>query len=52
MKLKSKYKTMTFGDFVVGVYHTWGARKANGVIKLAIKMHVIKFCGAEVLVIA
>jgi hypothetical protein len=47
MKEHSKKKTLTFGDFVAGVYDTWGTRKAKGIVKLAIKMHVIEFRGTE-----
>jgi hypothetical protein len=43
---------LTFGDFVAGVYHTWGKRKAKGIIDLAIKMHVIKFRGTERFVVS
>jgi hypothetical protein len=47
MKNQSKQKIMTFGDFVAGVYGVWGRRKAKGVVKLAIKMHLIEFRGAD-----
>jgi hypothetical protein len=47
MKAQPKRKPLTFGDFVAGVYHTWGKRRAKGVIQLAIKSHVIEFRGTE-----
>jgi hypothetical protein len=47
MKSQSKEKTLTFGDFVAGVYRVWGRRKAKGVVKLAIKMHLIEFRGTD-----
>jgi len=52
MKAHAKIKPLTFGDFVAGVYHAWGQRKAKGIVKLAIKMHVIEFRGTERFVIA
>jgi len=52
MKAPHGKKPLTFGDFVAGVYHTWGKRKANGIIQLALKAHVIEFCGPERFVIS
>jgi hypothetical protein len=43
---------LTFGDFVAGVYHTWGKRRAAGIVQLAIKAHVIEFRGHERLVVS
>jgi hypothetical protein len=47
MKTHPKRHPLTFGDFVAGVYHTWGRRKGIGIVKLAIKMHLIEFLGTE-----
>jgi hypothetical protein len=47
MKAHPKMRPLTFGDFVAGVYHAWGKRKAAGIVKLAIKMHLIEFRGTE-----
>jgi hypothetical protein len=47
-----KKKQLTFGDFVVGVYRTWGQQRAKGIVQLAIKAHVIEFRGTERLVIS
>jgi len=44
-------RPLTFGDFVEGVYHTWGKRRAKGIIQLAIRAHVIEFRGPERFVI-
>jgi hypothetical protein len=38
---------LTFGAFVANVYRVWGKRRAKGIIHLAIKAHMIEFCGAE-----
>lgn len=40
-------KLLTFGDFVAGVYHAWGKRKAIGVVQLAVKAHIVEFRGVE-----
>jgi hypothetical protein len=40
-------KPLTFGDFVAGVYHIWGERKAIGILRLAIEVHVVEFRGKE-----
>jgi hypothetical protein len=52
MKEYSKKKTLTFGEFVAGVCEVWGTRKAKGIVKLAIKMHMIEFRGTERFVIS
>ena len=52
MKVQPKRRPLTFGDFVAGVYHTWGERKAKGIVQLAIKSHVIEFRGTELFVVS
>ncbi|MGD0816207.1 MAG: hypothetical protein ABSA83_21655 [Verrucomicrobiota bacterium] len=52
MKAQPMGRPLTFGDFVAGVYNTWGKRKAKGVIQLAIKSHVIEFRGTERFVVS
>ena len=52
MKTRTKSTPMTFGDFVAGVYATWGKRKAKGIVHLAIEAHLIEFCGKERIVIS
>jgi hypothetical protein len=52
MNAHSKPKLLTFGDFVEGVYHAWGERKAKGIVKLAIKMHLIEFRGGDRFVVS
>jgi hypothetical protein len=47
MKAHPTGRPLTFGDFVAGVYHTWGKRRAKGIIQLAIKAHVIEFRGTD-----
>jgi hypothetical protein len=43
---------LTFGDFVAGVYHAWGKRKANGMIRLAIKLRFLEFSGQKCFMIS
>jgi hypothetical protein len=52
MKIRPKEKTLTFGDFVAGVYGAWGRAKAKGVVKLAVKIHVIEFLGRDRFVVS
>jgi hypothetical protein len=51
MKAYSNQKSLTFGDFVAGAYRAWGKREAAGIIRLAIKAHIIEFLGNERIVI-
>jgi hypothetical protein len=52
MKAHVRKKPLTFGDFVAGGYHAWGKRKAEGMIRLAIKSHLIEFRGCQRFVIS
>lgn len=52
LKANPGKRPLTFGDFVAGVYQTWGKRKAKGIIELAIKAHVIEFRGTERIVVS
>jgi hypothetical protein len=47
MKTSSKKKTLTFGDFVVGIYEVCGKRKAKGIVQLAVNAHLLEFRGAQ-----
>ncbi len=46
-QIHRKKRPLTFGDFVAGSYRAWGKRKAEGMIRLAIKSHLIEFRGRE-----
>jgi hypothetical protein len=52
MKIHPPKKQLTFGDFVAGVYRTWGEQKAKGVIQLAVKARLIEFRGHPRIVIS
>ena len=43
MKTHDKKKNLTFGEFVERVYDVYGKRKAGGIVKLAIKSHLVEF---------
>jgi hypothetical protein len=51
-KARPRKRPLTFGDFVAGVYQTWGAHRANGIVQLAIEVHVIEFRGTERFVVS
>lgn len=42
MKATAKKRPLTLGDFVAGGYDAWGERRALGLIRLAIQLHLIK----------
>jgi hypothetical protein len=52
MQTRPARRPLTFGDFVAGVYRTWGKREAKGIIQLAVKAHVIEFRGTKRFVIS
>jgi hypothetical protein len=52
MKAHSKKKPLTFGEFVAGGYRVWGKRRAEGIIRLAVKSHMIEFRGQQRIVIS
>ncbi len=52
MKAHPGKKPLTFGDFVAGGYRAWGKRRAEGIIRLAVKSHMIEFRGQQHIVIS
>jgi hypothetical protein len=52
MKTNSMKKPRTFGEFVTCVYDVCGNRKAGRVVQIAIKSHLIEFCGQHRVVTA
>jgi hypothetical protein len=42
---------LTLGEFIMAVYDVWGKRRARGIVRLAIKAHLIEFRGEQRLVI-
>jgi hypothetical protein len=51
LKPRCKRTPLTFGEFVAGAYHTWGKRKAKGIVQLVLELQMIKFRGTERFVI-
>ena len=51
MKGNHKRKGLTFGDFIAATSRAWGARKARGLLRLALNSHIIVFRGRQRLVI-
>jgi hypothetical protein len=47
MKTHPPKKPLTFGEFVTGSYRAWGKRKAEGFIRLAVKLHYVEFRGQQ-----
>jgi hypothetical protein len=45
MKTYQKRKRMTFGDFVTVVYDACGQRRARGIVRHAVNMHLVVFRG-------
>jgi hypothetical protein len=45
MKTNHKKRALTFGEFVEGIYDTCGSRKAKGMVRLAVKSHLVEFRG-------
>ena len=52
MKTNCRKKPLTFGEFIACVYADWGRRKARGIVRLAIKAHLIEFRGQQRFVIS
>jgi hypothetical protein len=52
MKTPPPKKQWTFGEFVAGCYRAWGKGRAEGIIRLAVKSHMIEFRGQHRIVIA
>jgi hypothetical protein len=38
---------LTFGEFVAAAYNTWGERRAKGIVRLAVAVHMVEFRGKE-----
>jgi hypothetical protein len=47
MQTKQGKKTLRFGDFIIATYNAFGKRRAKGIIRLAVKAHLVEFEGAQ-----
>jgi hypothetical protein len=45
MKTNHESKALTLGEFIMAAYDTWGKRKAIGMVRLAVKAHMVEFLG-------
>jgi hypothetical protein len=52
MKANDRKRAMRFGDFIAGAYRVWGARRAKGLVWLAVKAQLIVFRGRQRCVIS
>ncbi len=52
MKFNHKQKVLTLGEFIASVYDTHGKYKASGIVRLALKAHLVEFCRPQRLVIS
>jgi hypothetical protein len=52
MRTSHAKKPLTFGDFVTRVYDTCGQRQAKGIVRFALKAHLIEFRGPQRFVIS
>ena len=52
MKINHKQKVLTLGGFIASVYDAHGKYKASGIVRLALKAHLVEFCGPQPFVIS
>ena len=52
VKTNNTKSAMTLGDFVAGAYRVWGARRAKGLVWLAVNTRLVEFRGPQRLVIS
>jgi len=52
MKINHKQKVLTLGEFIASVYDAHGKYKARGIVRLALKAHLVEFCGPQPFVIS
>ena len=52
VKTNNTKKAMTFGDFIAGAYRAWGARRAKGLVWLAVNARLVEFQGLQLIVIS
>jgi hypothetical protein len=51
-KARPSTQSLTFGDFVAGVYDAFGKRRAKRIVHVALAKHLIEFRGTERIVIS
>ena len=51
MNTSAKRRHLTFGDLVVEVFDHYGKVQARAILKLAVNVHLVRFCGPNQYVI-
>jgi hypothetical protein len=46
-RINGKKPAFTFGDFIAAAYRAWGARRAKGLVWLAVNARLVEFRGPE-----
>jgi G3E family GTPase len=52
VKTNDTKRAMTLGDFIAGAYRAWGARRAKGLVWLAVNARLVEFQGPQLIVIS
>ena len=52
VKTNDTKSALTLGDFIAGAYRAWGARRAKGLVWLAVNARLVEFQGPELIVIS
>ncbi len=47
MKTNYRKKALTLGEFIASVYDAHDKYRARGIVRLAIKAHLVEFCGRQ-----
>jgi hypothetical protein len=51
VKTNDTKRAMRLGDFIAGAYRAWGARRAKGLVWLAVNARLVEFQGPQLIVI-
>ena len=52
VKTNDTKRAVTFGDCIIGAYRAWGARRAKGLVWLAVNARWIEFQGPQLILIS
>ena len=47
VKYNDTKRAMRLGDFIAGAYRAWGARRAKGLVWLAVNARLVEFRGPQ-----
>jgi hypothetical protein len=51
MNANQEKKALTFGEFIMAVYEVCGRQKAEGIVRLAVNVHLVEFRGHDCFVV-